>query len=716
MRILLVDNYDSFTYNLFHYLAQLTGEEPVVIRNDDPRWHGGLIDAFDGIVLSPGPGNPAKVTDFGICREILEHADIPLLGVCLGHQGLSLAHGATVSRAPEPRHGRVSSVLHTGTGLFRGLPSPFEVVRYHSLTVTDLPDGLQAVAWTPDGVLMGVEHRYRPRWGLQFHPESILTRYGHDLLANFIDLSGKWRAEHGRVRREPRGAASADRQKATPEVPGARADGAADRGGTRHRNLRVLVEQHATRWDDEVVFDRLFRGGEYAFWLDSSRPDGDSARISVMGDASGPLARVASADVNSRTVTVKSADGTRVVPAEFLDWLDRDLRATRTEVPVLPFDFALGWVGYLGYELKAECGGEAAHRSEDPDAVMVFADRAVVLDHTTRTTYLLALAEGPDDTSARTWLRATADVLASVAGRAPAADPDPAQPAAIRLRHGRDDYLRLISRCQEEIAAGETYEVCLTNMVETRCELDPWEGYRFLRRTSPAPYGALLNFGPLSVLSTSPERFLRVAADGVVESRPIKGTRPRGATAAEDAELVTDLRSNEKDRAENLMIVDLVRNDLGRHAEIGSVEAEVFRVETYATVHQLTSRIRARLATGRTAVDCVRASFPPGSMTGAPKIRTMQLIDAFEGGPRGVYSGAVGYFSLTGAADLSVVIRTALVTPGRVRYGVGGAVIALSDPAEEFEETAVKAAPLLALTGARFPDRYARGTGAPHRT
>jgi para-aminobenzoate synthetase len=702
-----VDNYDSFTYNLFHYLAQLTGEEPVVIRNDDPRWHRGFIDAFDGIVLSPGPGNPAKVTDFGICREILEHADIPLLGVCLGHQGLSLAHGATVSRAPEPRHGRVSSVLHTGTGLFRGLPSPFEVVRYHSLTVTDLPDGLQAVAWTPDGVLMGVEHRYRPRWGVQFHPESILTRYGHDLLANFIDLSGKWRAEHGRVRREPRGAASADRQKATPEVPGAQADGAADRDGTRHRNLRVLVEQHATRWDDEVVFDRLFRGGEYAFWLDSSRPDGDSARISVMGDASGPLARVASADVNSRTVTVKSADGTRVVPAEFLDWLDRDLRATRTEVPVLPFDFALGWVGYLGYELKAECGGEAAHRSEDPDAVMVFADRAVVLDHTTRTTYVLALAEGPDDTSARTWLRATADVLASVAGRAPAADPDPAQPAAIRLRHGRDDYLRLISRCQEEIAAGETYEVCLTNMVETRGELDPWEGYRFLRRTSPAPYGALLNFGPLSVLSTSPERFLRVAADGVVESRPIKGTRPRGATAAEDAGLVADLRSNEKDRAENLMIVDLVRNDLGRHAEIGSVEAEVFRVETYATVHQLTSRIRARLATGRTAVDCVRASFPPGSMTGAPKIRTMQLIDAFEGGPRGVYSGAVGYFSLTGAADLSVVIRTALVTPGRVRYGVGGAVIALSDPAEEFEETAVKAAPLLALTGARFPDRYA---------
>lgn len=724
-----MDNYDSFTYNLFHYLAQLTGEEPVVIRNDDPEWHRGLLGTFDNVVLSPGPGSPAEADDFGICREILEHADIPLLGVCLGHQGLSLAHGATVSPAPEPRHGRVSSVLHRGTGLFSGLPSPFEVVRYHSLAVTDLPDELEAVAWTPDGVLMGVEHRYWPRWGVQFHPESILTRHGHDLLANFIDLSGKRRAEQGRVRIEPGGAAQAGRAAyAAPAAHAGReeapltahvapAGGAADRDEGLHRDLRVLVEQHPTRWDDEVVFDRLFRGGEYAFWLDSSRPDGDTARFSVMGDASGPLARVASADVSSRTVTLRSADDTQVVSARFLDWLDRDLQATRTEVPDLPFDFALGWVGYLGYELKAECGGEAAHRSEHADAVMVFADRAVVLDHATRTTYLLALAEGPDDTAARTWLRATADVLASVAGIAPAADPAPAQLTGLGLRHGRDAYLRLISRCQEEIAAGETYEVCLTNRAEVRGELDPWEGYRFLRRTSPAPYGALLDFGSLSVLSTSPERFLRVTADGVVESRPIKGTRPRGATPAEDAELVADLRSNEKDRAENLMIVDLARNDLGRHAEIGSVEAEVFRVETYATVHQLTSRIRARLRAGRTAVDCVRSSFPPGSMTGAPKIRTMQLIDAFEAGPRGVYSGAVGYFSLTGAADLSVVIRTVLVTPGRVQYGVGGAVIALSDPADEFEETAVKAAPLLALTGTLFPDRHPEAavarTGAP---
>jgi para-aminobenzoate synthetase len=721
VRTLLIDNYDSFTYNLFHYLAEVSGREPVVLRNDDPRWHPGLLAEFDNVVLSPGPGNPSVDADFGICREILDRADLPLLGICLGHQGLALAHGATVGRAPQPCHGRVSPVRHDGSGLFEGLPSPLDVVRYHSLAVTDLPDELKAVAWTADGVLMAVEHRERPRWGLQFHPESVLTRHGHDLLRNFTRLSASWHAEHGRGRpvgaREtvellgPSGAgdpSGAGGPSGTGAGGATQADGAGRSGGSEAvRSLRVLHESVRTRWSDEVVFDRLFRGGPYAFWLDSSRPDAGMGRFSVLGDASGPLARVAEADVRSRTVTVRSAAGTQVVSGAFLDWLDRDLRGTRTEVPDLPCDFALGWVGYLGYELKAECGGGTGHPSEDPDAVMVFADRAVVLDHATGTTHLLALAEDGDETAARAWLRAAADALAAVAGREPGPGPVCAPLPAIRLRHDREAYLRMIARAQEEIAAGETYEVCLTNMAEAHGDVDAWEAYRFLRRHSPAPYGALLDFGSLSLLSTSPERFLRVDGDGLAESRPIKGTRPRGADPAEDAALVADLRSDEKDRAENLMIVDLVRNDLGRHAVTGSVEADdIFRVETYATVHQLVSPVRARLRPGSGAVDCVRAAFPPGSMTGAPKIRTMRLIDELERGPRGAYSGAVGYFSLTGAADLSVVIRTAVVTPGRIRYGVGGAVVALSDPAAEYEETAVKAAPLLALTGCSFPGRH----------
>jgi para-aminobenzoate synthetase len=702
MRTLIIDNYDSFTYNLFQYLAEVNGLEPEVVVNDDPQWRSAHLDAFDNVVLSPGPGHPERPADFGICREVLQHAELPTLGICLGHQGLAAVHGGRVVRAPEPYHGRVSMIQHIGTELFAGLPSRFEVVRYHSLAVAELPSELEPTAWTRDGVLMGLRHRERPLWGVQFHPESIGSAHGRQLLGNFRRLC----EQRGRPARRPR-RVSGRRPRRAPAMPVRRR---CDRTPTRR--LRVLTRTLHTRWNDEVAFDQLFRQGEHAYWLDSSRPGDTTGRFSIMGDAGGPLGRVVKADVFARTVTVGSpaagfADSAQIVSGEFLTWLAHDLRKMRTEIPDLPFDFALGWVGYLGYELKAECGGDRVHRSEEPDAVMVFSDRALVLDHCTGTTYLLALAEDGDEQAAHSWLNDAAQRLTHLAGQLPGWTHSPEPLGEMRLRHDHDSYLRLIEHCQDQIAAGETYEVCLTNMVEAD-RVDPWQGYRLLRRVSPTPFGALLCFGEVSVLSTSPERFLRVDRNRVAETRPIKGTRPRGDTEEEDGELVADLANSEKDRAENLMIVDLVRNDLGRCAEVGSVQVTGhFQVETYARAHQLVSTVRAKLRADRDVVDCVRAAFPPGSMTGAPKLRTMQILDRIEDGARGVYSGAIGYFSLTGAADLSVVIRTAVITPGRVRYGVGGAIIALSDPEEEFEETAVKAAPMMCLTGGRFPERLA---------
>ncbi|GLF92641.1 aminodeoxychorismate synthase component I [Streptomyces yaizuensis] len=712
MRTLLIDNHDSFTYNLFHYLAEVNGREPEVVVNNDPRWHPGHLAAFDNVVLSPGPGHPGRPADFGICRDVLDHGGLPTLGVCLGHQGLAALHGARVGRAPEPYHGRTSPVLHTGTDLFDGLPSPFAAVRYHSLAVDRLPAALQATAWTPDGVLMALRHRLRPLWGVQFHPESIGGEHGHRLLDNFRTLTLR---HGGRHRPAPRATAPAPAVEIprTPATPAPR------------RRLRVLTRTLPFHGDGETAFDRLFRRGDHPYWLDAARPDSGTGRRSVMGDASGPLGRVVRADAWDQTVTVRSAAGTVTTHGPFLDWLDRDLAALDTRVPELPFDFALGWVGYLGYGLKAECGGRPAHRSTEPDAVLVFGDRALVLDHTTGTGHLLTLVEddaadgaggrgacgGAAERAARQWLDEAARTLAALPRRAAPAAARPAPPRALRLRHDRTAYLGLIDSCQEEIAAGETYEVCLTNMAEADGDRDPWQDYRYLRRTSPSPLGAFLPFDGIAVLSTSPERFLRVDRHGHAESRPIKGTRPRGTTPAEDRALAADLRTSPKDRAENLMIVDLVRNDLGKCARTGSVTADdIFRVETHARAHQLVSTVRARLRADSTTVRCVRAAFPPGSMTGAPKLRTMEIIDRLENGPRGAYSGAIGYFSLTGAADLSVAIRTAVITPGRIRYGVGGAVIALSDPAEEFEETMVKAAPFLALTG---DDGPATGPRAP---
>ena len=701
MRTLLVDNYDSFTYNLFHLLAEVTGDEPTVLSNDDPHWRPGMLAGFDAVVLSPGPGSPDRPQDFGHCTDLVEHGDLPMLGVCLGHQGIAHLHGGSVARAPEPVHGRVEPVHHRGQDLFAGLPSPFPAVRYHSLTVTGLPPELEPTAWTADGLLMGLRHRYRPQWGVQFHPESACSEQGRRLLGNFAELAG---AEHAR-----RGRPLTARRVTKRQEPVAEAAPAV-------RRLRVLTRAVPLAFDDEQLYDRLFRGGSHAFWLDSSAADNPEGRFSIMGDGSGPLARVARADAGTGTVTVTSADGEELVIGDFLDWLDQDLRGLDTTLPELPGPFALGWVGYLGYGLKAQCGSANRHRAEEDDAVLVFADRAAVVDHATGTAHLLALAEdghegGHEDgggDSAGSWLAWAEALLARPAPTRPS-DPPRQQPVpagAVRLRHERDAYLDLVTTCQQQIAAGETYEVCLTNQIEISAEVDPWQAYRRLRRISPAPFGALLQFGAVSVLSTSPERFLRVSAAGVAESSPIKGTRPRGRTPAEDEELRRDLGVNRKDRAENLMILDLVRNDLGRCAVAGTVEvAGMFQVRTFERVHQLVSTVRARLREDQGAVQCVRAAFPPGSMTGAPKKRTMELIDRLEDGPRGIYAGAVGYFSLSGAADLSVVIRTAVVTPGRVRYGTGGAVIALSEPAEEWEETAVKAGPLLDLVGAEFPGR-----------
>ena len=693
MRTLIIDNYDSFTYNLGHQVAAVTGVAPTVVRNDE---HVDL-DAFTHVIVSPGPGRPERPADFGICGDVIRTTHLPLLGVCLGHQGICHVHGGEIGPAPRVRHGETSAIHHDGTGLFAGLPAPFTAVRYHSLVATRLPDVLEPVATSDDGVLMAVRHRERPQWGVQFHPESIRTEHGHRLIANFL--------------RQPRKRPVVTVRTRLP-APSVKA-------------RRVMTEVSA-----ETVFDTLYARADYAFWLDSADGGAAGGRFSVLGDASGPRARVATADVTTGTVTIRRADrADEVVESGFLDWLAADLTRQPVAPPDAPFDFALGWVGYLGYELKAECGAAAAHRSPHPDAAMIFADRAIVFDHQEDVVHLLTLN---DDN----WLEETEKLLAALPstprtqtptlsrgrpalpvyqegavearGGGPTVDNSPRcgqlELGPLRARHHRAHYLDLIAACQREIIAGETYEVCLTNQLTADGKLDPWSAYRRLRRANPEPFAALLRFGELSVLSVSPERFLKISSDGVAVSEPIKGTRPRGATPEQDAALRLELGTAAKDRAENLMIVDLVRNDLGSVATLDGVSVErLFAVETHPTVHQLVSTVRATLAPGRGAVDAVRAAFPGGSMTGAPKLRTMEIIDRLEAGPRGVYSGALGYFSLSGAADLGMVIRTVVAAADHVSYGVGGAIIALSTPDDEVAETVVKAAPLLRLLDQDFP-------------
>jgi para-aminobenzoate synthetase len=688
MRVILVDNYDSFTYNLYQLIGEVCGQPPTVVRNDTP-WTDLRFDEFDAAVISPGPGRPDRDRDFGVSARVILDSGLPVLGVCLGHQGLCHLFGGEVGSAPEPMHGRVSAVRHTGVDLFAGIPSPFDVVRYHSLAATSLPSDLEALAWTDDGVVMGVRHRHLPLWGVQFHPESISSTYGHELLANFFALAADQSAR-------------AAARTAESELP----------------RYELHVQHLDVHPDALTAYTSLFAGGDQGFWLDSSSVVEGLSRFSVMGNGDGPLAEHVTYSVADGEVVVRRADGTaKRVRQQFFDYLDDQLRARAIPAPAgLPFDFNLGYVGYLGYELKAETGGTDAHRADTPDAALLFADRALVLDHETRTSYLLALSIGGNaagTAEARAWLTTTAGRLRTLpaAPTDPAAAPTLSGPAMtdpdigmnVELRHDRDAYLKRIDECLVEINAGESYEICLTNMVTVHTQIEVLPTFTHLRRVSPVPFGALLDFGDVAVLSASPERFVSIDRHGTVEAKPIKGTRPRGSDAAEDRALREELRDNPKDRAENLMIVDLLRNDLNTVCSVGSVHApKLFDVETYAAVHQLVSTIRGTLAPGRSAVDCIRAAFPGGSMTGAPKVRTMEIIDRLEQGPRGVYSGALGWFSLSGASDLSIVIRTLVANAGRVTFGVGGAIIALSDPDGEFEETVVKSRAMmtaLAATG-----------------
>ncbi|MGD8150644.1 aminodeoxychorismate synthase component I [Ornithinimicrobium sp. Y1694] len=692
-RVLLVDNVDSFTYNIADLLHRVLGAAPVVWRNDHAAGAEDLL-GFDAIVVGPGPGRPQVAADMRLSDLALRQREVPVLGVCLGHQGLAHLAGEQVVQMRVPRHGIVSPVEHDGTGIFEGVPSPLQVVRYHSLDVPEpFVSGLCVTARaTDDGSVMGLSDPDGPRWGVQFHPESVLTEHGELIVANFLRLAG--------ITPVPGHVGGADRGPvAVGDTLAPHLDGASV--FAHHLDVRVCrfpgpVDDwrlHAALLGQGPVPDE----GAASIWLDAS----DGSGWSLLVDATGPLAR---------TLTHRVGQG----GPDLLERLDAESAGLRlTGEPLdLPFTWRPGWVGWWGYELRAETASTAsAHPSPWPDAWLLLADRGIVIDHASGDVYAMWLE---DDQLAQVQAEWVARVGEAVGRSRPSTDPGEGAwggggtaygtggVPGVRPRDGREEYLAKVRAAQEQIRRGESYEICLTTT---------WEGsgtgvgevdlYRAMREVSPVPHGCWIRTPEVSVLGCSPERFVSVDGHGVVESRPIKGTRPRSADPVQDAALAADLAAAEKDRAENLMIVDLLRNDLHRVCRAGSVHVpEIFAVESFATVHQLVSTVRGVLAEGMGPTDVLRACFPGGSMTGAPKVRTMEILEGLEGAARGIYSGAIGWIGLDGSMDTSIVIRTATWVQGEgaggdVTFGVGGAVTALSSPEEEHAEMVTKAQSVL---------------------
>jgi len=702
VKTLLVDNHDSYTYNVFHLLAAASGEEPMVVNNDAVSWRVLTRMDFDAIVLSPGPGHPSRWHDFGVCSDILQKSEVPVFGICLGHQGIGNLLEGTVNRAPMAMHGRLSRVMHEGKGLFKDVPQGFSVVRYHSLAITS-PPGPEGsiVAWSEDGVVMGVEHTSRPIWGVQFHPESISTEYGLKIAENFFELA----ARHQRSETRPAGRATIVPQ-ASKRAPRA----AGENAGELELRMRTIAGQAPT----EHVYERLFAEHDPSFWLDSADAPTWLAQCSYMGTTAGPDRCFVSYDVDSGEIAVNRGGVETVEHKSIFDYLQRELGRIAVDPPEgVERGLVGGYVGYLGYELKADCGSPNVHSSDLPDAAMMLANRVVAVDHTKDVTYVFALCRG-EDPEAELWLDAAEELIARAIAEPPAERPlaPPSEPGghvSFRSGRGRSRYLADIAKSQAELLAGESYEVCLTDQFTTDASPEPFELYRQLRRSNASPFSAFLHFGENAIVSSSPERFISVDRQRQVMARPIKGTISRVEDPAEDAARVKELGEDEKTYAEHLMIVDLLRNDLGVVCDVDSVQVpDLMVIEPYATVHQMVSTIVGRLEDGRSPVDCVRATFPGGSMTGAPKERTMEIIDDLEAEARGVYSGSIGYFGADGSTDLNIVIRTIVMRPGRTTIGAGGAIVMQSDPEEEFDEILLKArAPMAAIartvTGSEEP-------------
>lgn len=464
-----------------------------------------------------------------------------------------------------------------------------------------------------------------------------------------------------------------------------------------------------------AAYERM-RSEAFPWMLESALLRDDIGRYSFVGADPYGIARLrgGSCVLEWRRPVRKSpiAGRTEGVRDPF-EWLRTLLPPPPAESPsaIEEIPFHGGAVGYLGYELGASSEPVTLRARDElglDDLVMLLVDRVLVFDHALRRVWSVGLGFGADVSTARARAaRASAELAERVRGL----DVEPsgeggerprwrafgdALPDGARLRTDPAVYAKSIAELLEEIACGNVYQVNLTQRIDVPYRGDPWELYCALRRGNPAPFAACIELPEVAVLSSSPERFLKVDPAGCVQSRPIKGTRPRGRGAREDANLAHELARSHKDRAENLMIADLVRNDLGQVCRIGSITVpSLMAIEPYASVWQMVTTVAGELAPGRDAVDALRACFPPGSMTGAPKIAAMRRIDRLEPVRRGIYSGALGYFDVRGGIDTSVVIRTLLVRDGRAHLHVGGGVVADSTAEGEYRESLDKANALL---------------------
>jgi para-aminobenzoate synthetase component 1 len=458
----------------------------------------------------------------------------------------------------------------------------------------------------------------------------------------------------------------------------------------------------------------LLRHERPAFFLDSGLDLANLGRYSFIGVE--PFLVLKS---RGNVITIDDRQGHEIRQGSPFRVLRELLETYALEPSSYPTPLTGGAVGYFSYDLChfiEQLPSQAVDDLRLPECCLALYDLVLTFDHLENRAYLASSGFPEQDEDKRS-RRAAAQIQefqenlrglqsasslpdsSSVIPAKAAIQPMPHTPLLLRSNFTKQDYLNSIETAREYIAAGDIFQVNLSQRFETDLSVPPYELYRRLRAINPAPFAAYLNFDEVTVVSASPERFLKVSADHV-ETRPMKGTRPRGGSPIEDERLARELQASIKDRAENVMIVDLERNDLGRVCRFGSVKVrELWTLEKYATVWQLTSNVEGRLQEGKDRIHLLESCFPGGSITGAPKVRSMEIIDELEPTRRSVYTGSLGYLSFSGEMDLNIVIRTILAKGDKAYLQVGGAITYDSSPRSEYEETMHKARALFQALG-----------------
>ncbi|KAL6722318.1 hypothetical protein ACLMJK_001425 [Lecanora helva] len=785
-RILFLDAYDSFSHNIIALLEAQCNVHVTSIYIDAsiPDFEN-YSSQFSAIVCGPGPGHPACSRDIGLFKKVWALSEdklLPVLGICLGFQSLAFEFGASVERLPQPRHGISTRVTSRPTSIFAGLES-INTVQYHSLhaclkrdmseTVHDrdlwvpsqeCPE-LQPLAWdrsspqgmiprfskNPASILMAVKHTSKPFHGIQFHPESICSGpQARQIISNWWQIAKVWSLEQklkcakvlyspdtfdietGYESTTPSPRRSLDKspenssaatsiappEKAHPKVSSVTLP-------LGHLTIPAICEALDLLGDDLVVLDSEMR----------QLPDlGESSIIGIVTpetqkilySVGGKEIILQTGEKSEHVNLARSGDNVFSYLKEFMSMRTIERSDDRA--------FYGGLMGYISYEACSETLNiDAQAQTNRPDICFAFVERSILIDHKHHLLHVQELMYDDPDCETSQWVSQASATLVLLSSKTTSS----VEPQALSIlgtvlhsqRPEGSEYMAKICECKKLISAGESYELCLTDQttIDLKDNLSEWDMYKRLRSLNPANFGAFVRLGPLTLLSTSPERFMKwsrfhssstpnsTGADSndqtaICQFRPMKGTvrkrqqRPDGSVHHLTREEATAILAAPKDQAENLMIVDLIRHDLHTVCRDVSVPG-LMVIEEYESVYQMSSVIEGEIkkpsyfgpAEGKCGIDCLAASLPPGSMTGAPKKRSCELLQGIEKKPRSIYSGVLGYIDVSGKGDFSVIIRSmykwddnSKSEGARWNIGAGGAVTTLSTEQGEWEEMLTK--------------------------